>query len=160
MMPQMMYVVKGSDGSICPKKPTVVEGNLNRIRRKFLRLMMTEMGSTPEESLRLTDNELLENWYAWHVAEHTRGAGDPREPPRSEEFLAKLERCAKSIAIEAILYSEEEIHILAGTLEAEGNAEGDPQTPPEWQPEMVPDDEEAEAIIGLLAISGVWGREP
>ena len=62
MMPQMMYVVKNSDGSICPKKPTVVEGNLNRIRRKFLRLMMTEMGSTPEESLRLTDNELLENW--------------------------------------------------------------------------------------------------
>ena len=95
MIPPMMYVVQGSDGRICPKKPAVVEGKLNRIRRKFLRLMTSEMGSTPEEALRLADNELLENWYVWHVAGHTRGAGDPREPLRSEEFLAKLERCAK-----------------------------------------------------------------
>jgi hypothetical protein len=83
MMPPMRYDVKDSDGRICPKKATVVERNLNRIRRKFLRLMMSEMGSTPEEALRLTDNELLENWYAWHVAEHTRGAAGSvraREP--------------------------------------------------------------------------------
>ena len=29
MMPPMMYNVEGSDGRICPKKATVVEGNLN-----------------------------------------------------------------------------------------------------------------------------------
>ena len=108
---------------------------------------MSEMGSTPEEALRLTDNELLENWYVWHVAEHTRGAGDPREPPRTEEFLAKLERCAKMIAIEAILYSEEEINIFMNTLEAEGNAEGDPQTLQAQAVPSVPDDDEAVANV-------------
>jgi hypothetical protein len=127
MMPPMMYVVQGSNGLICPKEPTVIEGNLNKIRRKFLRFMTSEMGATPEEALRLTDNELLENRYLWHVAERTRGADDPREPPRSEGFLAKLERCAKMIAIEAILYSEEEVRIFMNTLGAEGNVEGDPQ---------------------------------
>jgi hypothetical protein len=150
----MRYDVKDSDGRICPKKATVVEGNLNRVRRKFLRLMMIEMGSTPEEALRSTDTELLENWYAWHVAEHTRGAGDPREPPRSKEFLAKLERCAKMIAIEAILYSEEEVNVLLNTLETEGDAEADLQVHGDQAIQSVPDDDQAGDIQERLTASG------
>ena len=108
--------------------------------------MVIEMGSTPEEALRLTDTELLESWYAWHLAEHTRGGGDPREPPRSKGFLAKLERCAKVIAIEAILYSEEEINVFLSTLEVEGSAGAGMQVHGDLATPSVPDDNKAEII--------------
>ena len=69
--------------------------------------------------MQLADNELLRKWYWMHVM-WTESTSEKR---RLEECQDMLDHCAKMMATEAILYSEEEIHILTNALEAKEKAE-------------------------------------
>ena len=73
--------------------------------------------------MKLTDDGLLREWYWMHVMANERSPEDPRGISRNEEFKDMLDHCAKMMATEAILYSEEEVQILANTLEAEEKAD-------------------------------------
>ena len=64
MMPPVLYIVHGSDSFISPIEPQIVELPMNRMRRKFLRLLISSRAEflqfdTPEEIVQLTDNDLL-----------------------------------------------------------------------------------------------------
>ena len=62
--------------------------------------------------------------------------------------------CAKVIAIEAILYSEEEINVFLSTIEVEGSAGAGMQIHGNLATPSIPDDNKAEIIQERLVASG------
>ena len=116
-----------------PAVPEIIElPPMNRMRRRFLRLLISstfpmqqganlDPGYTPPPRLHaainsFTDSELLQEWYRMHVS-HT----DPQPPRRRlENFRKRLEECARMMAIEAILYSEEELRVLSDIRRVQG----------------------------------------
>jgi len=110
-------------------EPDVFDMPMNRMRRKFLRLLMSSQASVlglgkledyiiQEQVMKMTDNELLKEWY-WMNAMWT--AKSPEEH-RFVEFQEVLDEIAQMMATEAILYSEEELNIITNHAAVEANS--------------------------------------
>jgi len=106
MMPTMLYMVDGSNGAIMQVEPEILALPMNKMRRKFLRTLISAFfGSdcqvqgrelTDQESRRatdkLTDEQLLREWYWVHVRLTTSTR------TRSEGLQRALRECARVMA--------------------------------------------------------------
>jgi hypothetical protein len=110
-------------------EPEIIELSMNRTRRKFLRLLLsslfisdrqlrnhaiTDQGSR-EAVMTLSDEQLLREW-SWLHAMWTCPSSSQH---RIEEFQKRLKECARMMAVEAILYSDEELRVLRNTSNAQ-----------------------------------------
>jgi len=130
MMPTMLYMVHGSNGTIMQVEPEILALPMNKMRRKFLRTLISVFFEsdcqtqgrelTDQESRRavnkLTDEQLLREWYWLHVKLTTSTQN------RSAGLLRSLRECARMMAFQAIMYSDEELRVLRNSWNAVGSS--------------------------------------
>jgi len=126
MMPAMLYMVHGSNGTIMEVEPEILALPMNEMRRRFLRNLLSRYFKsdcqirgrklTDQEAREavntLADEQLLREWYWMHL----KLAGPDRT--RSERFLRVLRECARMMAFREIMYSDEELRFLRNSVNA------------------------------------------